>query len=68
MKYITTFRKDWIQETLPWNRLVESPDEIDWKLQIFRGEVSDWVFEILMRGTIEAHDEQSKKLIAKGEV
>ena len=63
MPEITTYRKDWIHQTDFERRVVNRVDVVNWKEQWFRGQVSDWVFAILQFGSLEKHDEQSRKLI-----
>lgn len=63
MPEIQTYRINWVHYTDVERRVVNNVDRVNWQELFWRGEVSDWVFNILMQGTLEAHDEQSKKLL-----
>ena len=63
MPEITTYRKNWIHYTDIERRVIDNVDIVQGQELFFRWEVSDGVYNILMNGTIEQHDAQSRKIL-----
>lgn len=63
MPEVTLFRKNWIYNTDLTRKVLDNIDTVDWRELYFRGEVSQGVFDILTKGTLEAHDEQIRKIL-----
>lgn len=60
---VTTYRKGWVHYTDLTRKVVIDVDSVNGIEQYFRGRVSQDVYNILMKGTLEEHDVASRNLM-----
>lgn len=60
---ITVYRKNGLYNTDTTRRVLDNIDTVEGRELYFRGEVSQGVFDILMKGSLDEHDNQARKIL-----